>query len=293
MPIQMQKKAGQQAGAGAGKQSGAPAGQRGAMAEGSPVSLRPSDQVSEGLLDDCDVTFESFIFTLEAPPNYNAGDAVPLFVKASLAVDGGETVEQWWSAGDSSKFQPSEDGDTAVRVKGSGGLGQGTNAAALFRSIVDAGFPEDKITAGLSCFVGMNAHMQQVAMNRKGLPAQEGKRPSTTLLVAKINRLPWEQAGKVAPKGKAATSTKTTPATRTAPAASNGDVTDDAAAIIATILAKGPCKSASLPAKAFPHLAGKANRADILNLLKDADFLVAASEAGHFQFDGETVSANE
>jgi hypothetical protein len=253
---------------------------------GQAVSLRPSDQVSEGLLDDMDVTMSDWQFTLEGPPNYNSGDAVPLFIKVTLSPDEGDSTYQWWSAGDSAKFQPSEDGKEARRVKGSGGLGQGTNAAILFRSIADAGFPEDKMTANLGCFEGMRAHVKRIAApKRSGLPQQEGRGLSTVLAVEKILQLPWEK--KAAPKAGAAASSKKT--SSPAPAAtSNGDadVNDLAMAVLQTVLEKtNPIAITKIPMAAFKILSQeeyKPHRSDILLLLKDEEFLgsVATVEDG-------------
>ena len=303
MPIQMGKKpqAGKPAGGGkavAGAVAGAGAGQA--------VSIRPSDQVSEGLLDDVDARIESVIFTLEGPPNYNAGDNVPLFVKMHLVPAEGDEVDQWWSAGDSSKFQPSEDGLSVVRVKGTGGLGQGTNAAILFRSLVDAGFPEDRMT-GIDVLPGTVAHFRRIAApKRSGLPRQEGKPDATVLAVEKIISLPWEQPKANKPTGKPpagllkgaptpAAKAKAAPEPKEEEA---GDVTDLAAEVVNLIIEKAgdAVEAAKLPPKAFTILAQprfKPHRTEILALLNDAEFLTAASEAGAFQYDGEQVAAAE
>lgn len=277
------------------KKGAAASGKSAASGSGQAMSLRPSDQVSEGLIDDMDVTFETLEFTLEAPPNYSSGDSVPLFVKAHLVPVEGEPLDQWWSAGDSSKFQPSDDGKSAVRVKGSGGIGSGTNVAALFRSIVDAGFPEDRITGDLSCFEGMVAHVRQVAQpKRKGLPRQEeNQRERTILCVEKIVKLPWE-TGKGAGRAGAGTSAS---ASASASSKSNGESSDEELAleVVAAILEKagGPVDAKKLPAKAFLVLSQpkfKQHKSGILKLLGDAEFVSGGAESGAYDFDGEQVS---
>lgn len=267
---------------------GKPAASAAAAGDGEPVSLRPSDQQQGGLLDDVDVTFEDMSFVIW---DYQGKSEKPALAVLGILVDSdGEKHEQYWSAGDASRFQPSEDGKTAVRVGSSGGgLTNSTNAAQLFKSIVDAGFPEDKITQSLECFEGMAAHVQRVAQpKRSGLPAQDGERERTVLVVTKINKMPWEKKptgaagkGKPAPapapgKGKAAT----------APVPASGDVSEEAAAtLLAIIEGKESVKVSSLPVLSLKHLAGNANRFAILAMLKDGDFLASLAEAGTIQYD--------
>lgn len=267
-----------------GKKSG---GTAKANASGAAMSLRPSEQVSEGLIDDMDVTFESLEFTLEAPPNYSSGDTVPLFIRAHLVPTEGEEIDQWWSCGDSSKFQPSDDGKEAVRVKGSGGIGSGTNAAVLFRSFVDGGFPEDRMTANLTCLEGTVAHVRQLAQpKRKGLPRQEQEqRERTILCVEKVIKLPWEKGA-----GKGSTTASAKPS-------ANGETTPEELAVeaIQAILEKtgGPVELKKLPAKAFLVLSQpqfKQHKKAILALLNDQDFIAAGAEEEAYSFDGEQVA---
>lgn len=273
---------------------------------GTELSLKPSDQVSEGLLDDMDVTFEDMVFTLEQPPNYTSqSDKVSMFLKVHLKpTDGSDETDQYYSAGDSRKFQPSEDGKTAVRMSGSGGMGQGTNAAVLFRSIVDAGFPEDKITASLTCFEGIVAHVRRIAVERKGLPQQEGKRPSTVLAVEKIIKLPWENKSPNGSSGKSKSSTPA-PSGSKSPASNskepsenseNSELSDEATAVLAEVLnVEGKAiKKSQLAAKAFKILAShKDHRTEILTLYKNDDFLSQAAENLGATYDGEVLAPAE
>ena len=102
--------------------------------------------------------------------------------------------EQYYSAGDPSKFAPSPDGKALTSLTGSAtGLNASTNALAFLTSLVNAGFPEDKIGNDVSIFDGTVVHVNQVAQpKRAGLKDQ--KRGKTYLLVTKIVRLPWEAA---------------------------------------------------------------------------------------------------
>lgn len=272
----------------------------GAGGGGTAVSLRPSDQVSEGLIDDFDALFKELRFTLESPPGYaekSSNDRVSLFVKAILVDQSDQKeYEHFWSAGDSSRFMPSEDGTSANRMKGSGGLGNSTNLAIVMRSIVDAGFPEDKITAEITCFEGMVAHMKRIAVARKGLLKQEGQREQTCLAVEKILKMPWENKQAAARPTAAKSSPTTSKATGAVTPSSNGDadVSDEALEVLMEVVeAEGkPVKKSALAVKSFKVLANhKESRTAILTLFKDDDMLLALAEAGGLTFDGETIAA--
>ena len=97
-----------------------------------------------------------------------------------------------------------------VPIAGATGLNVNTNAVAFISSIVNAGFPEDKLANDISIFNGMGAHVNQVAQpKRPGLKKPEGQEGKTYLLVTKINRLPWEAAPKPVAKGAPAAAPRT------------------------------------------------------------------------------------
>ena len=259
------------------------------------VSLKPSDQQQGGILDDMDVTFKSLSFV---EYDYNGTVDKPVLALLVVMTDqDGTDHDQYFSAGDLNRFQASENGKYAVAVAGAKGLSTSSNAALLLKSIVDQGFPEDKLTHTVEPFEGMEAHVVRVPQpKRSGLAQKEGERDRTVLVVSKIIRLPWEKtgAGKARPTSTAAAgkATSTQPAKSTA---SNGDsdLAEEAQGLILQLLeAKGgEVKKTGVGAGAFKLLAGNANRGELLKLMTDDGFLSEGAEAGLWAYENNTISA--
>jgi hypothetical protein len=278
-------------------------GTAGAGASGVPanaVSLKPSDQQQGGILDDMDVDLKSLTFV---EYDYNGkADKPTLALLVVMGDSEGTDHDQYFSAGDLSRFQPSPDGKYAVAVAGAKGLSTTSNAALFLKSIVDQGFPEDKITHTVEPFEGANVHVVRVPQpKRSGLVQAEGERERTVLVVSKINRLPWETAGKARPTGKAATSASAgtrPPARQAAPAAQNGnavenDLIEEAQGIMLQLLeAKGGevAKKGIAPG-VFKLLAGNPARAELLKMLTDEEFLLSGAKGGLWAYENSTVSA--
>jgi len=184
------------------------------------LSLRPSDAQTGGYLDDADVTFAELRFVVW---DYQGKAPASVALKVSMEEDDGKLHEQYYSAGDPTKMQPSPDGKAIIPIAGATGLNVNTNAIAFISSIVNSGFPEDRILNDVSIFDGMKAHVNQVAQpKRPGLKKAEIGEPKTYLLVSKIVRLPWETApapaAKGAPKPVAAAAPGPRPVNATTPA---------------------------------------------------------------------------
>lgn len=228
---------------------------------GGAVSLRPSDQqAGGGLIDDVDVVLLSLRFV---EWNYGGKIETPvpaLYVKMQDAE--GEEHEQYFSAGDAKFLMPSEDGLQILNRPGSNrsGLNDNANASIFIASIVNAGFPEDKITNSIDCFEGLVAHVKRIAQpKRGGLINPGGGKPgreATVLTVESILSLPWEKSKlpTAAPKGA--------PATKAAAGKPNGQAGKPAAA---------PAKAATSGAALDPALVEKAD-GKILELLADERF---------------------
>jgi hypothetical protein len=266
------------------------------------VSLRPSDAQQGGFLDDADVTILGSRFTVW---DYQGKGEPTVALKVSMQADGDEQVhEQYYSAGRPDKFQPTEDGKTIEPLGGATGLNVSTNALAFLTSLVNAGFPEDRLGEDASVLEGAVVHVNQVAQpKRPGLKDQkDGK---TYLMVTKIIRLPWEAAPhKAAPAAKGAPATKkaapvavaiaapATPAAAAAPAAeSNGNMVEKARATVVGILAEkgGTIPKGKLPTEAFRALASDPDRNAVVSLVYKEDFLVESAASGAFGYDGTNV----
>jgi hypothetical protein len=271
------------------------------------LSLRPSDAQTGGYLDDADVTFAELRFVVW---DYQGKAPASVALKVSMEEDDGKLHEQYYSAGDPTKMQPSPDGKAIIPIAGATGLNVNTNAIAFISSIVNSGFPEDRILNDVSIFDGMKAHVNQVAQpKRPGLKKAEIGEPKTYLLVSKIVRLPWETApaavAKGAPKPVAAAApgprpvNATTPApapvavAAAAPAASdNGALIEKARATVLGILAEkgGALPKAKLPTEAFRALSNDPDRNAIVTMVFQEPFLTAAAAEGAFGYDGQQLS---
>src|SRR6185436_11356243 len=98
------------------------------------VSLKPKDAIQGGgLLDDADVLIKECRFKLW---DYNGSIPNPIFA-LGVVFEGedGSTVEQFYSAGDTKHYVPSQDGKRAQAVGTQTGLNEGTNAMMFLASL--------------------------------------------------------------------------------------------------------------------------------------------------------------
>lgn len=276
------------------------------------MSLNPADYVQGGLLDDVDVTFETVRFV-----EFDYGgttDKPVLALHAALVYDDNgkaASVDQYFSAGDLSRFQPSEDGTHAVAVGSAKGMADSTNAALLIKSILDCGFPIDKFGDGdVSAMDGLVAHVNRIPQPKRGgnIPEKNAAGfDKTVMIVTKIHQMPWETPGQPGRPASARPTARTTttartaapPATRTAaPAPSNTDATSDdltiaAAEILVQVLdaKQGTVAKTGISSGAFRLLAGNADRTAILKNITDDDWLYNNGENFGWSYDGKTVTA--
>lgn len=266
------------------------------------VSLKPSDATQGGaIIESGDVTIESVRTALW---DYQGKIPVPQPALA-VTIDAGEQGKftQMYSAGKAEQFVPSDDMRRFIPVGGAPGINQNTNAMMFLVSLVNAGFPEDKIGDDVAVFDGTRCHMHTVPQpKRPGLTNAEGK---TVLVVDKIHSLPWEAAAPTAPKAKAAA-----PKAAAKPAAVAAPVQQQAAAASVSAPAADPTsplwaqategvlslvtsKGGSLLKKdiaglAFSLFAKDPNRNALVQLMYKDEFLGA--EGQPWNFDGTTVS---
>lgn len=164
------------------------------------ASLNPETfSAGGGLLDD--VTVEIKSCTFEMYDYGGASPAAPGLVLIMQPVDGGEEVDQFFSAGNAKDWEPSKDGSRLIPTdpERSKSFNKGSNLGILIRSIVEAGFPPDQMDDDVTVFEGMVAHMVRVpAPKRSGLnrsPRADGKKyEDMNLVVDNIISLPGEAA---------------------------------------------------------------------------------------------------
>src|ERR1039458_2913544 len=170
------------------------------------LSLRPSSfSQGGGLIDDVDVEISRARFVEYDFEGKIEGGAASLCLLLQLKDADGTEHAQYYSAGNLTYFVPSEDpknqdlnGITIVKVGDKDNLNGGTNCAIMLNSLVQAGFPEDKLDAGdVRVLEGLNGHVNRVPQpKRTGLAKREGQRDPMVLIFTKIISLPGEAKGK-------------------------------------------------------------------------------------------------
>ena len=266
------------------------------------ISLRPSDAQHGGFLDDVDVTFKECRFV---EWDYRGKATRPSVALRVLMEDAeGGQHEQYYSAGDPSKVKPSDDGTMVVSTTGAATrLNNNTNAMALITSLVNAGYPEDRITNDASQFDGLEAHVNQVAQPKRSGLKDEKEGVRTYILVSKILKLPWEAVtakpakGAPAPKAAGPRPVAATSAPVASPAPPTGGdpgangLGDKARMTIMQVLLEknGAVQKAKLPTECFRTLASDPDRNSVVSLVHKNEFPAAAAVAeGIFAYDPAT-----
>lgn len=242
------------------------------MSEQSP-SLKPSE-ASEGLLDDVSVEWVKVKFTTWDYQGKAAATVPALCV--SLKTTEGEEADQYYSMGRADDWVPSDDGKRLLPVGRASKLSKSSNGMLLLGSLIDAGFPEDKITDDCSVFQGLECHMlRQKQPKRTGL---EGARADATiLLVSEIHKLPWEKAKSAPAKGKKAEEK----------GGDEVDVTAEATDAVLQVLAEEESVTKKqIATKVFKIVKSHPQKSAITSLVYSNEFL----ESGPWEFDGETIS---
>lgn len=245
-----------------------------------------------GLLDDVDVTFKEVRVAMF---DYNGTVAVPVpALRIQMELEDGSGHEQYYSMGKASDWQPNEDGTSVVAVGKATGIASSSNAAVLLASMVNNGFPENRITDDVRCFEGMKAHMSRIAApKRSGItkaPRADGRVfEDTVLVVGSIISLPGEKKA-APPKGKPNTATATQAKSATATAATEvvEDLDSKCTEVLMEILAENPdgVSKSMIPKLAFPKVGAMKDKNKIITRMFADDFL----NNGPWTFEGGKVS---
>lgn len=241
------------------------------------IGLGPSSFVEgTGLISDVDAVFTDVGFVTW---DYRGKSPESPALRAVLRVEGEDPVEQYWSAGSLKEFLPSDDGKMLLPVGSQTGLNKSCNVVQLIMSLIDAGFPEDKIQDDISVLEGLQAHVVRVpAPKRPGLvkqPRADGKvYEDQVLVVDTIIKLPWE-----AEKGKKAAPAEAGPTAE--------PIEDEATATVLEILEKHKSvDKKALVGHAHSALKGNSDRSAIITMIYKDEFL----SNGPWEFDGKVVS---
>lgn len=269
------------------------------------VSLKPSDAVAGGgKLDNSDVTITKMRFRTW---DYNGTIAAPVLgLQVEFDLHDGGQVPQVYSAGDLKNFVPAEDGLSAVPIGHLSGLVESTNAMAFIASLVNVGFPEDKVGDDISVFEGMQVHLDEQPQPKRGGKASGGDNKQIAL-ATKLLAMPGEKT-KGAAKGQAGQAktqgTVAGPKKSAAPVASqapptNGAVddalmTETTGHVLAVLTGKGGAVEKKVLANELFKLVQKEkNRNAIMQLAFKDQYLSGGMGDVPFSFDGTTIALGE
>lgn len=251
------------------------------MAKEKGVGFRPTDFTDGGgLLDNADVEWKKCEFVMW---DYNGNGPQTPALKIEMDHEGTD-VEQFFSAGKSEDWMPSKDGTKLIPIGNATGINRKSNLAILINSLIDAGFPEDKIEDDCSVFEGLKCHMvRKPAEKRTGMqqtPRKDGKvYDPTNLVVDEIQQLPWEKKGKGTAKAKPAAEENT----EDEGSEEESSVEEEAIGAIMEVLEANPkgIDKKKLAAQVFTKVKASKNRNAISQLVYKDEFLAS----GPWSFD--------
>ena len=253
------------------------------------ISLKPSALIElTGLIGDEDIIIKEARFEMF---DYNGKRAPSPAARFCLDRGDGEEVQQYFSLGKATDWLPSDDGKTLTPVGKATGLANSSNWAIFVTALVNAGFPENKIEDDITCFEGLEGHVDRIpAPERKGLVNK--KEDATVLVMTKIHKLPWEKKGK---KGSGSSSSKSSSNGKNSPSSSSDTgsaVTGKASSFILGVLAKYPdgIEKSLLPTEAFSMLKDDPDRNAIVKLIFEDEFL---NSSENWKLEGGKVLPTE
>ena len=249
------------------------------------VSLKTQDQSAGGLLDDRNVEFKDAKFVLWDYEGASSREVPALMVTLQPYNDDwsdedGDPVIQYWSAGDPDKLKPSKDGLSleSARKGEEPKISRSSNFGLLMKSIVDAGFDEEKIGDTIDVINGMKAHVaRRPQPKRAGL--KNAKEDANFLAVSTIHEFPYDEKpakGKAAGKGKGK--------------AKDTTIEDKADETLLELLEKtDPIKKSKLSTLVFQARKNDEDVKEIVKLVVDDDYL--SGDGRPFDFDGTAISS--
>lgn len=256
------------------------------------VSLRPSEAVAGGLIDDINAKITDAKFLMYDYNGKSERGASPA-LGLELELEDGTKHESYYSAGDAKYWAPSEDGKTLVPTGDKSSLTNSCKLVIFLTELVNAGFSEDKLASGdISVLIGLQAHfMRKADKERKGLVRKEDSREQSTLVVSKIIAMPGEKAPVAAAKPVAGQPTGV--AQQAAPAAADvdGETIEVLQAVLAAeggSIAKNKVSQAVFKLLTKDH-AHFAKRTAITQRAFNDAFLKQGVDMGLWAFDGTTV----
>lgn len=265
-------------------------------AAGKRVSLRPSDAVQGGVIDDVDVEFTNSRFEVF---DFNGKGKPRVCLTVDFKTEGVEEPQtQYLSAANPEHFAPSDDGQFIESISDKGALVKGTGYIALMDSLIKLGLPEPTLDNGAGALDGLKCHIVRVpAPKLRGIVQEEGQKDPMHLVATEIHELPGGKKG--AKKGavtKPAAGAKKPVAKAKEVEEEAGELSEsdlELAMVVQGIVAEqGALKKTKLVTHVFKAVDPAARTKSTQRVVKD-DFLMAAAAAGLIAFDGDEISAAE
>jgi hypothetical protein len=248
------------------------------MAETYSFSLKPSDAVQGGtMVQEGEYTIKYAKFTLN---DYN-GTVIP--GQPALLVEFMDAHEishyQYYSAGDIKNIEPTGDGRTLKMTnKANGRLNTGTNCYAFLKSLVDAGFPEERFGGDIGVIAGLSVKVVHEEAPERSIG---GKTVAKKMIPVVGAILSYPDT-----KDKAKPSVKSSAATKKANGAeepASGDLKAKAAEVLIKVLKDGGgmLHMKQITKGIYDTLPfSDADRSPILNLVVAPPFLQALADRG-------------
>lgn len=272
---------------------------RGTSGAGQGASLIPSDWVSGGLLNDVDVTITDMTFVDDWDYNGNVQEPV-LALRVTMQPDEGDEVIQHFSAGDLARWVPDPDNPKHVipaENSSAKALNNNTNCAAFLGSLIENGFPTNvkghEVSEFVDVFEGTYCHVMRIPQKKRSGLATDGKEKEV-LVVTQILRLPWEQEGKktvAKPNGKPAAAAEPEAEQEAGGEEVDQAIVEEAAGMVVEVIREkgGKVPASQLSVALLKHVSKSENRAAILAMVKDPEFL--GMEGAPWAFDGKVLTA--
>lgn len=175
------------------------------------LSFAPDDMAEGGgLLDNIRATITGGAFEVT---NYGGKAKQKVFAaRLDLEEQNGTAHEdQWWKMGDVEDWVAINGGRGFDRAGVKDAVNKGTNFGIFMNSLIDAGFPADKLTPDIGCLFGLEAHFQQqIVEGRDKIKSKDGSKEydPKVLCVAEIFSFPWEKKSKAKTGGGKKSSAK-------------------------------------------------------------------------------------
>ncbi len=263
------------------------------------VSIRPSDFVEGGAVPvDKNLTWKECRFNL-FDYKRKTGEVVATTVAARINYvdEDGNEYEQQYSAADPARFTPSEDGKTLVPLGTAAALSKSSNFFVLMTNLINAGFPENKLTGDVSVLDGLQTHNIGIPEpKRSGLKREapaEGEQVRERVLSVPdlIIKLPWEKKASGAVKPAAKPATKTAVVTEEE---ASDDVNDIALGLVAKAIEAGEGKTTrqKVATLVFKDLAKDPNKDAVARLIFAPAFQATLLGNG-YALDGENITKAE